>query len=108
MIKDEANFRVRSCVFDLTSRFDSQIIPMVVNFPLVINFRDGGAASEAFVLVLHFHLDVIAVEAGVEKPSRRWARDIVLNEADPLAVERIIGVSDVKPEAQFYKPSGNG
>lgn len=107
MIKNKANFCVGARVFDLASRFDSEVVPVIVDFPLVLDFRNSAAAAKTFVLVLHFHLGVISIEARIEKPGRRWARDIVLNEADTLAVYRIVGVSDVKPQAEFYEPPRN-
>ena len=58
MIKNKANFCVGARVFDLASRFDSEVVPVIVDFPLVLDFRNSAAAAKTFVLVLHFHLGV--------------------------------------------------
>ena len=105
MIKNESDLRFRSSILDSTPRQNPQLVPVIIDFPLIFDFGYPTVAFESLILAFHFHLVIFTFEPVAQNPSRCRAGHVVLDEASSFSVFGVARMSNVKPQTEFDKPT---
>ncbi len=105
VIEDKADFGFFSGPVDSFPGFDSNSIHMVVDFPLVVDFRDGVFVGEVEtgVFMFQFQPSEFGFENPAEDPGGGRSGDVVFQEAGSFAKGIPNASSNIKSQVDFFE-----